>query len=137
MTDVICDTRKCLYWRNGLCTQSSLELSYGKCVDYADDPYTDGEDYQTEYFKSRVDGKRCRAHGKRIIINGEEFFTEDDDRNDDSFVRLTHARTGVYAGSIERVKERWEEILERAAKYPDVTALPLKEGDEDENTDSV
>lgn len=134
MTDVICDLRKCEFWRNGLCTQSSLELSCGECVDYADDPYTDGKDYQTEYFKACGDGTnewRVRSRGKRIIINGEEFFTEDDDRDRDEYVCLTHARTGVLAGSIEWVRSHWEEILERAAKRPDVTTLPFKEDDED------
>lgn len=132
MTDIICDRKKCAYLRNGLCTQSSLELSCGECVEYADDPYTDGKDYQTEYFKACSDGThRRRAHGKRIIINGVEFFTEDDDRNDDDFVRLTHARTGAYAGTIEWVKSHWEKTLEIAAKFPDVTTLPFKEDDKD------
>lgn len=132
MTDVICDRRKCEFWRNGLCTQSSLELSCGECVDYVDDPYTDGKDYQTEYFILCKDKTHRKVkHGKRIIINGEEFFTEDDDRNDDDFVRLTHARTGAYAGTIEWVKSHWEKTLEIASTFPDVTTLPLKEDDED------
>lgn len=134
MTNVICDCRKCGSWRNGLCTQSSLELSYGECVDYVDNPYTGSKDYQTEYFKAQSDGTnkwRVRNRGKRIIINGEEFFTEDDDRNDDDFVRLTHARTGAYAGTIEQVKTRWEKTLEIASTFPDVTTLPFKEDDED------
>lgn len=134
MTDVICDQRDCIYWRNGECTQSSIELFGGMCMDYTHDDYTNGKEYQTEYSIAMLEGKhREIRHGKRIVINGEEFFTEDDDRNDDSFVRLTHGRTGAYAGSIEFVKSHWERTLESAAQLPDVTTLPLKEGtNEDE-----
>ncbi|MDE7361852.1 MAG: hypothetical protein K2N38_07950 [Oscillospiraceae bacterium] len=132
MTDVICDQKKCAYLRNGMCTQSSIELFGGECEDFVYDTYTDGKDYQTEYFKVTRDGKhRYISRGKRVILGGEEFFTEDDDRNGDDFVHLTHARTGAYAGSIEWVRSHWEETLERAAKLPDMTTLPFEEGVKD------
>ena len=134
MTEVMCDMDKCVHHRNGVCTNSSIELSCNGCEDFMHDDYTNSADYQTEYFKACGDGTnewRERSRGKRLIIDGVEFFTEDDDRDDDSFVRLTHARTGRYAGSIKELRARWGLMLKSAEKLPDVITLPLKEVDGD------
>ncbi|MBD5128478.1 MAG: hypothetical protein HDT43_00915 [Ruminococcaceae bacterium] len=130
MTVVECDMTKCVHYRNGACTRASIELGCGECMDFEHDDYTEGADYQTEYFKACSDGTnkwRERSHGKRLIIDGVEFFTEDDDRDDDRFVRITHGRTGAGKSSIEFTRKHWEEMLKVTAELPDVTTLPLKE----------
>lgn len=121
MTETICDGTKCSHYRY-------CELAapmWAKLVNQ----YTSGEDYQAEYFKAVIDEEskeklRILSHGKRILINGEEFFTEDDDRDSPDRVVLTHGRTGAMAGSLAWVKDHWNEIIKRATEFPDVTTLP-------------
>jgi len=137
MTEVICDRASCANYLNGYCTLAAIEIDGGECCDYCYDGYKKGKDYQTEYFIVWTDCKekwRKRCQGKRIIINGEEFFTEDDDRQNPEAVRVTHGRTGVYAGTVKSVQEHWDEIVKRAAGYPDVMTLPLRESTETEVT---
>lgn len=130
MTEVICDKADCAHYLKGYCALTTIEINSCECCDYCYDGYKKGKDYQTEYFIAWADssGKwRRKRRGKRIVINGEEFFTEDDDRQSPEDVRVTHGRTGCYAGTIEYVREHWDEIMKLAAEHPDVMTLPLKE----------
>lgn len=135
MTETICNRAKCSHYLKGCCKLTAPNKKGGICANFVNQ-YTSGEVYQTEFFKAVIDKEsnekfRILSHGKRILINDKEFFTEDDDREPPDRVVLTHGRTGVLVGSLSWVRDHWSEIIRRVAEFPDVTTLPLKEADGD------
>lgn len=130
-TTVFCDQNYCRYYCNGECANDCIYLDFN-CQDYED--ITQSPEYQTPYYIAcRKDGKTYRElkHGKRIEINGEEFFAESNTAYPQSRVSLTHGRTGYLMPyrTIADIYEFWDIIKNRLDELPDVITLPLKEGE--------
>ncbi len=129
---VHCFNEECIYCELGACTASEIFISDEGCDSIA--PYTDTKEYQSEYWARVIteDKKtygRALKHGKRIIVNGREFFTESDTRCDDEYIFITDGRTGALCRNLSFLKKNWEKYNEAALKVSDVADLPLCEYD--------
>ena len=96
-----CDSDKCVNCRNNTCQRGELTLYDGQCEEYED--ITEGPDYQEEYFiaceyRPKDDGERIQYRqarkGKRVEIDGDVYYTQDDIRDGMAFARFTDAITG-------------------------------------------
>lgn len=130
-TTVFCDRNDCRYYCNGECANECIYLDFN-CQDYED--LTLSPEYQVPYYIAcRKNGKTYRElkRGKRIEINGEEFFTISNTAYPQNPVSLTHGRTGrlMPYRTIADIKENWEIIKNRLDEFPDVITLPLKKGE--------
>jgi len=96
--------------------------------------YTQDKAYQDKYYIAikMFDGKAARAlkKGKKIIINGVNFFTDCPPLADDSSTYITHELSGLACGTIEHIKKHWDYFKENQANLQDVATLPLAEYDE-------
>ena len=90
--------------------------------------------YKAEYFiaVNTKDKRRGRAakRGKKITINGIEFFTDSPPLEGENAIYITHARTGLACGTVELVKKHWEQFIKAQEKVADINTLPLAEYDE-------
>lgn len=129
---VHCFNDECVYYKNGACTASEIFISDEGCDSII--PYTDTKEYQSEYWarvitEDKKTNGRALKHGKRIIVNGREFFTESDTRVDDHYIFVTDGRTGLGCGNLSFLKKNWEKYDEMASKFGNVADLPLCEYD--------
>ena len=104
----------------------------GTCLDFVD--FRKKPEYQTEYYIAveACDGKigRARRLGRKISINGEDFFTKYSPCSDEEHTYITHGRTGCYCGTVKHIKGRFKEFMRRQIEMPYVMNLPLVEFDE-------
>lgn len=125
---VSCEAKNCIHCGQDeelylLCMAPVIELCGDDdgpfvCSSYKD--YHELEDYHEPFFKAvkTEDGPgRLTCKGKRIEINGHIFYTDSHPRDvEDGYATLTHGPSGMYAGSIASIKERWAqfgEVLKR------------------------
>ena len=99
------------------------------CSGYTD--YRDQPDYQNEYWiaiktKSKESAKAKKYRGKRIEYKGRVFYTSDRLEYAPCCL-ITDAETGVNCGPYALLEDRFDQICERAAKYPKVETLPEAE----------
>lgn len=96
-----CDSDKCVNCWSNTCQLGELMLYDGQCNEYED--ITEGPDYQEEYFiaceyRPEGDGDRIQYRqarkGKRVVIDGDVYYTQDDIRYGVVFVQFTDAITG-------------------------------------------
>lgn len=129
MTWINCFVYDCKYCDDvNICQAGEIAINElfecDTCVNYKTLP-----EYQEEYFIAVecADGKRGKSVkcGKKIILNGEEFYTCSHPLANDSGTKLTHARTGYLCGSVQRLKDNWDWFMEKQKPIPDVTELPL------------
>lgn len=136
---VSCEANNCIHRGRDeelylLCMASVIEMCEQGgafvCSSYKD--YHELEDYQESFFKAvkTKQGRTGRLHckGKKIEINGHVFYT-DDHPNDvkSGFASLTHGPSGLYAGTMMSVKDRWTDVEKQMhqLKYTPVEKLPI------------
>ena len=130
---IICHNDKCAYYQRGdRCSKSIVHISEGgECDDGYN--YLALAEYQEYYWKAiqfeTKDGKeiigRLGVYGKKIEINGYEFFTDSPPTSDEDHTRITHARTGYFVGTVSSVKKGWDVVMTRLAYVPDVLKYPI------------
>lgn len=131
MRVMICENTDCMYYKpgEGECTADYIRVGdydYG-CNEYY--PYTDLEEYQSEFYKHIVKGgkhykEKCR--GKRIEYKDLVLFTE----THPLWIRhCTEERTGICVGSLADLEGRYERAIELLKNAPDVKDLPDKPED--------
>lgn len=128
MTEVVCGKDNCQYSNGGTCTLSLIELDgNGNCMDFMD--FLKKPEYQTEYFivVRACDNKlgRARRFGRKIVINGVDFFTNNSPSSNENHTYITHGRTGYACGTVKYIKENFEEFMRLQHDKPDVMSLPL------------
>ncbi|MCM1055623.1 MAG: hypothetical protein NC394_08895 [Bacteroides sp.] len=149
MPYVNCENTECVYCsQNRECLYNSNiwvgDVYCAGCSEYSS--YRNTEDYQTEFWKTYPirgqEGKyeRKKAIGKRIEINGREFFTEDNPNYDEKNMRVTDGETGAFCGYISSVKENWEKLIKQIGEikknnFSNVLELPIKE--ENKQSDEI
>lgn len=137
MTEVSCWNDDCLYCENNVCTKSEITLTDRGCDDYLD--YYDADEYQSIYWK-RVQGKnknvyRVKSKGKKIVINGIDFYTESNTCNGDMQTYLTDGRTGMFVGQMKALKAKYWKTYETGTQnISDVADLPVGVYDRDKHT---
>lgn len=125
---VHCDFDCCIYCENLMCKKEEIYICDGECGDLL--AYYDAPEYQKEYWiavkgKDDMDYRRLKR-GKSILINGAEFFTEDDTRYDCDDIRVTDAKSGRITTK-RWVKDHWGEYLAKLNEIPIVMSLPVEE----------
>lgn len=132
MTEVLCGIENCRYINGEKCAACMIELDDdGLCM--TAEKYLDSEEYQTVYYKAvkTFGGKigRALSVGKKITINGEDFYTKNSPYSDDAHTYITHGRTGYYCGTVKDIKEHFKEFINRQSVYKNVEQFPLAEFD--------
>lgn len=133
MPSVWCYNEECKYLKDNECMADMIELDeYGACGTFEN--YKDDKEYKAEYFiavntKDKRHG-RAAKRGKKITINGIEFFTDSPPLEGENAIYITHARTGLACGTVELVKKHWEQFIKAQEKVADINTLPLAEYDE-------
>ena len=132
MAKVLCNNEECKYLKGNECMADMIELDvYDSCGTFEN--YKDDKEYKAEYFIAvNTKNKRCgRAakRGKKITINGIEFFTDSPPLEGENAIYITHARTGLACGTVELVKKHWEQFMKAQEKVADINTLPLAEYD--------
>lgn len=133
MPSVWCYNEECKYLKDNECMADMIELDeYGACGTFEN--YKDDKEYKAEYFiavntKDKRHG-RAAKRGKKITINGNEFFTDSPTLEGENAIYITHARTGLACGTVELVKKHWEQFIKAQEKVADINTLPLAEYDE-------
>lgn len=130
MTQIQCRQQSCISCCNDICQCKLIMIDEdGICSEYKH--YLDSPEYQTPYYicVKTIDGQTAKGkkNGRRLIINGVEFFTESHPSRSEEFMSITHARTGVACSSVKVLKGLWKKFLELQKGYPDVDTLPLAE----------
>ncbi len=133
MPSVWCYNEECKYLKSNECMADMIELDeYDACSTFEN--YKDDKEYKAEYFiaVNTKDKRRGRAakRGKKITINGIEFFTDSPPLEGENAIYITHARTGLACGTVELVKKHWEQFIKAQEKVADINTLPLAEYDE-------
>ena len=139
MPNVYCENSNCIYYgQDGECLcKNDIRISdnyYDLCSEYS--CYTLDEDYQELFWKAitvnKEKGKyeRRSAFGKRILINGREFFTESNPTFDEEHTTVTDGETGAFAGSISFVRNKWEGLMKyvqyvKENRFSNVLELPI------------
>lgn len=114
----------------GWCDRNRITISETlECEDF-----DDYRKYYTDHFwkaceKGDKKFRRLCKEGKKIEYNGYAFYTEDKIDKTEEY-NLTEERTGVFAGTLARLKEPkwWDIFVSRIGTYPDVLTLPIEEG---------
>lgn len=133
MPSVWCYNEECKYLKGNECMADMIELDeYDACGTFEN--YKDDKEYKAEYFiavntKDKRHG-RAAKRGKKITINGIEFFTDSPPLEGENAIYITHARTGLTCGTVELVKKHWEQFIKAQEKVADINTLPLAEYDE-------
>ena len=127
MTTVRCANTDCANNKDFICMLAVVSFD-GECEDYQ--CYMDTADYKKPYWKAYDGGKvsggvpgkpyKLRAYGKRLIINGIECFTEQDDRENDFIVTL--GRTGILVMK-NNLENNLSELEQREAEFPDIAEM--------------
>lgn len=141
MPKVYCPNDTCAYRdvSDGCCTKDFITLDdyadYAGCENYTD--YSSLPEYQEEYWiavsieKNKDKLGRAMVHGKKLEINGVEFFTRSNSKLNDDDIYVTDMETGFYCGSVKTVKEKWERFLKKKEdvknKIPNLMDLPICE----------
>lgn len=118
-----CDKSECVHCGEQCCEADCCFLDEdGYCTTFED--YTDLPQYQSEYFAAvQVDKNtigKLRKQGRKIIINGYTFYSEDNYETRKDNVYVTEERTGYSVGTVKRLKEKWDVFVELCAKLPDI-----------------
>lgn len=129
---VNCELIDCANYKSGKCLLCEISIDIDGCKDYAgdDEDYFNSAEYQSVYWvriKPREVNSiyRVTKKGKKIIVNGVDFYTESDTRNQESCIYLTDARTGYSVGDLKHLKESWDQYTSAIAKESDVMDLPV------------
>ncbi len=128
MTTIKCESVECKYNENGICgTIDILIDADAQCYTY--EPYFESSEYQSEYWIACHENSlsyREKKRGKKIIINGTEFFTQDDIRREKDAI-LTDKYSGYVCGTIDDLKNNWDTFLSKRENLPDVMTLSVLE----------
>lgn len=127
MTTINCNLNDCIYCEKSICTKDKVSF-FNECNDY--DNYKNSFDYQDEYWM-RIGNINARTHkrGRKIIINGIDFYTSDDMRENELNIYVTDARTGIGCGNVKALKKNFEKYKGDIKKYSDVVDLPIAKYD--------
>ena len=133
MPSIWCYMENCKYLKCNECTADMVEIDDDNtCATFED--YTQEKAYQDKYYIAvkACDGKAARAQrrGKKVTINGVNFFTDCPPLADDNSTYITHELSGLACGTIENIKTHWDYFIEKQANLQDVATLPLVEYDE-------
>lgn len=133
MPSIWCYMENCKYLKCNECMADMVEIDDDNtCATFED--YTQDKAYQDKYYIAikMFDGKAARAlkKGKKIIINGVNFFTDCPPLADDNSTYITHELSGLACGTIELIKKHWEDFIKEIPNVQKVSTLPIAEYDE-------
>lgn len=128
---VYCYRKECKYYKDVMCCLDAIDINYdGTCDDF--EHFRNAPEYKQKYWIAKINiktGKQTKAlrYGKKVIIDGIDFYTHDDTRLSDKMICLIHARTGRAVGTMDYVKENIVTIKELTKTYINVEDLPESE----------
>lgn len=136
MKKILCYKEFCKYRKGYICQSYNIKVFENRNCPFFED-YRKDKEYSSKYFIAvrTKNGKigRFLKKGKKITINGIDFFTDSPPLEDKKSIYITHGRTGVSCRTVAFVKENWEVFLKAQSKVADVSSYPLAEYDKQEH----
>ena len=134
MPEIWCQQEDCKNLHCDRCTAKMIEIDDdGTCSTFED--YRETPEYQEEFFKAvrTHDGEpgRVKCKGKRITVNGVDFYTQSSPNCSLEHITVTHAFSGFFCGNLKELQEQWSEFMKTNAPTTDVHSFPIAEFDEE------
>jgi len=132
---VYCYNDECKYYQDDMCCREAIDINEdGICDDFEN--FRNAPEYKQKYWIAKSSLKthkpyKCLRYGKKITINNVDFYTEDNTLLPETTIRLTHARTGCLAGTMDFVKANFAKFMAEQELARSVIDLPKEGAEED------